>query len=45
MQGKFGIALVKVGAAGFNEGNPKWGDMPRDARSNAFAAECRLPEP
>lgn len=28
-------ALVKLGAAGFNEGNPKWGDMPRDARSMA----------
>ena len=28
-------ALVKVGAAGFNEGNPKWGDMPRDKRSMA----------
>ncbi len=27
--------LVKLGAAGFNEGNPKWGDMPRDARSMA----------
>ncbi len=27
--------LVKNGAAGFNEGNPKWGDMPRDARSMA----------
>ncbi len=28
-------ALVKLGAAGFNEGNPKWGDMPRDKRSMA----------
>jgi len=28
-------ALVKLGAAGFNEGNPKWGDMPRDRRSMA----------
>jgi uncharacterized protein len=28
-------ALVKIGAAGFNEGNPKWGDMPRDKRSMA----------
>jgi predicted RND superfamily exporter protein len=28
-------ALVKLGAAGFNEGNPRWGDMPRDARSMA----------
>jgi hypothetical protein len=28
-------ALVKFGAAGFNEGNPKWGDMPRDKRSMA----------
>jgi len=28
-------ALVKLGAAGFNEGNPKWGAMPRDARSMA----------
>ena len=28
-------ALVKLGAAGFNEGNPKWGDLPRDARSMA----------
>ncbi len=27
--------LVKVGASGFNEGNPKWTDMPRDARSMA----------
>ncbi len=27
--------LVKFGASGFNEGNPKWGDMPRDARSMA----------
>ncbi len=28
-------ALVKLGAAGFSEGNPKWGDMPRDKRSMA----------
>ena len=28
-------ALVKLGASGFNEGNPKWGDMPRDKRSMA----------
>ncbi len=28
-------ALVRLGAAGFNEGNPKWGDMPRDRRSMA----------
>ncbi|MBL8332662.1 MAG: RND family transporter, partial [Rubrivivax sp.] len=28
-------ALVKLGAAGFNEGNPRWGDMPRDKRSMA----------
>jgi len=28
-------ALVKLGAAGFNEGNPKWGDLPRDTRSMA----------
>jgi hypothetical protein len=28
-------ALVKLGAAGFNEGNPKWTAMPRDARSMA----------
>ncbi|MBI3367917.1 MAG: MMPL family transporter, partial [Burkholderiales bacterium] len=28
-------ALVKVGASGFNEGNPKWGAMPRDTRSMA----------
>jgi predicted RND superfamily exporter protein len=28
-------ALVKLGAGGFNEGNPKWGDMPRDKRSMA----------
>lgn len=28
-------ALVKLGAAGFNEGNPKWAAMPRDARSMA----------
>jgi len=28
-------ALVKIGASGFNEGNPKWGDMPRDKRSMA----------
>jgi predicted RND superfamily exporter protein len=28
-------ALVKLGASGFNEGNPKWADMPRDARSMA----------
>lgn len=27
--------LVKLGAAGFSEGNPKWGDMPRDARAMA----------
>jgi predicted RND superfamily exporter protein len=27
--------LVKLGAAGFNEGNPKWTDLPRDARSMA----------
>jgi uncharacterized protein len=27
--------LVKLGASGFNEGNPKWGDMPRDPRSMA----------
>jgi len=27
--------LVRLGAAGFNEGNPKWGDMPRDKRSMA----------
>jgi predicted RND superfamily exporter protein len=27
--------LVKLGAAGFNEGNPKWNDLPRDARSMA----------
>jgi hypothetical protein len=28
-------ALVKLGAAGFSEGNPKWTAMPRDARSMA----------
>jgi hypothetical protein len=28
-------ALVKLGAAGFNEGNPRWSDMPRDKRSMA----------
>jgi predicted RND superfamily exporter protein len=28
-------ALVKVGAFGFNEGNPKWQALPRDARSMA----------
>ncbi len=28
-------ALVKLGAAGFNEGNPKWGDLPRDPKSMA----------
>jgi uncharacterized protein len=28
-------ALVKVGASGFNEGNPRWGDLPRDKRSMA----------
>jgi uncharacterized protein len=28
-------ALVKLGAAGFNEGNPRWGDLPRDKRSMA----------
>ena len=28
-------ALVKVGASGFNEGNPKWQALPRDARSMA----------
>ena len=28
-------ALVKLGAAGFNEGHPRWGDMPRDKRSMA----------
>lgn len=28
-------ALVKVGASGFNEGNPKWSALPRDARSMA----------
>lgn len=28
-------ALVKLGAAGFAEGNPRWGDMPRDRRSMA----------
>ena len=28
-------ALVKVGSAGFNEGNPKWLALPRDSRSMA----------
>ena len=28
-------ALVKLGASGFNEGNPKWQALPRDARSMA----------
>ncbi len=28
-------ALVKIGASGFNEGNPKWQALPRDARSMA----------
>ena len=27
--------LVKVGASGFNEGNPKWAALPRDKRSMA----------
>ena len=27
--------LVKVGASGFNEGNPKWAALPRDSRSMA----------
>ena len=27
--------LVKLGAAGFNEGNPKWTALPRDSRSMA----------
>jgi hypothetical protein len=37
--GAIGVAslpgLVKVGASGFNEGNPKWQALPRDARSMA----------
>lgn len=28
-------ALVKIGSAGFNEGNPKWLSLPRDSRSMA----------
>jgi hypothetical protein len=28
-------SLVKIGASGFNEGNPKWQALPRDARSMA----------
>ena len=37
--GVIGVAslpgLVKLGASGFNEGNPKWQALPRDARSMA----------